>query len=43
MQDMKNTQQRQKISHLFYMDDLKLIGKTDKELQKQMHTVKRPQ
>jgi hypothetical protein len=27
-----------KISHLLYMDNLKLIGKTEKELQKQMHT-----
>jgi hypothetical protein len=28
-----------KISHLLYMNDLKLIGKTWEELQKQMQTV----
>jgi len=25
--------------HLFYMKNLKLMGKTEEELQKQMHTV----
>jgi hypothetical protein len=29
-----------KISHLLYMDDLKLIAKSQKDLQKQIHTVK---
>jgi hypothetical protein len=29
-----------KISHLLYMDDLKLIGKSEEELQKQIQTVK---
>ena len=29
-----------KISHLLYMDDLKLIAKTEEELQKQIQTVK---
>ena len=29
-----------KISHLLYMDDLKLIAKSDEELQKQIQTVK---
>jgi hypothetical protein len=29
-----------KVSHLLYMDDLKLIGKTEEELQKQMQVVK---
>jgi len=29
-----------KVSYLLYMDDLKLIGKTEEELQKQMHVVK---
>jgi hypothetical protein len=29
-----------KISHLLYMDDLKLIGKSEKELQKQMQKVR---
>ena len=29
-----------KISHLLYMDDLKLIFKSEKELQKQIQTVK---
>ena len=29
-----------KISHLLYMDDLKLIAKSEEELQKQMQTVK---
>jgi len=29
-----------KISHLLYLDDLKLIAKSEKELQKQIHTVK---
>jgi hypothetical protein len=28
-----------KISHLLYMDDLKLIGKSEEELQKQTQTV----
>jgi hypothetical protein len=28
------------ISHLLYMDDLKLIGKSEEELQKQIQTVK---
>jgi hypothetical protein len=28
-----------KISHLLYMDDLKLIGKSEEELQKQIQTV----
>ena len=36
---MKSTQQT-KISHLLYMDDLKLIAKSEKELQKQKETVK---
>jgi len=29
-----------KISHLLYMDDLKLIAKSEEELQKQVQTVK---
>jgi hypothetical protein len=29
-----------KISHLLYMDDLKLISKSEEELQKQIQTVK---
>ena len=29
-----------KISHLLYMDDLKLIAKSEEELQKQIQTVK---
>jgi len=29
-----------KISHLLYVDDLKLIAKSEEELQKQIHTVK---
>jgi hypothetical protein len=29
-----------KISHLFYMDDLKLIAKLEEELRKQIQTVK---
>jgi hypothetical protein len=29
-----------KVSYLLYMDDLKLIVKSEKELQKQMQTVK---
>jgi len=29
-----------KISHLLYMDDLKLIAKSEEELQKEMQTVK---
>jgi len=29
-----------KISHLLYMDDLKLIAKSDEELRKQIRTVK---
>ena len=29
-----------KISHLLYMDDLKLIAKSDEELRKQIQTVK---
>jgi hypothetical protein len=29
-----------KISHLLYMDDLKLIAKSEKELQRQIQTVK---
>ena len=29
-----------KISHLLYMDDLKLIAKSEEELRKQVHTVK---
>jgi hypothetical protein len=34
---MTNTLQRQKkVSHIPYVDDLKLIGKTEEELQKQM-------
>ena len=28
-----------KLSHLLYMDDLKLIGKTEEDLQKQMQVV----
>jgi len=36
---MKSTQQRQK-SHLLYMDDLKLIAKSEEEIQKQIQTVK---
>ena len=35
---MKSTQQRQKF-HLLYMDDLKLIAKSEEELQKQIQTV----
>jgi hypothetical protein len=31
---------KKKISHLLYMDDLKLIAKTEEELQKQIQTVK---
>jgi hypothetical protein len=31
---------KKKISHLLYMDDLKLIAKSEKELQKQVQTVK---
>jgi len=37
---MKSTQQRQKISDLLYMDDLKLTAKSEEELQKQIQTVK---
>jgi len=37
---MKNTQQKKKVSHLLYMAALKLIGKTEKELQKQMQVVR---
>ena len=37
---MKSTQQRQKFSHLLYMDDLKLIAKSVEELQKHTQTVK---
>ena len=38
---MKNTQQRQtNISLLLYIDDLKLIAKSEEEFQKQIHTVK---
>jgi len=33
---MKNTQKKTKISHLFYMDDFRLTGKTKEELQKQI-------
>jgi len=29
-----------KVSHLLYMDDLKLIAKSEEELQKQIQTVK---
>jgi len=29
-----------KISHLLYMDDLKLIAKSEEEIQKQIQTVK---
>jgi hypothetical protein len=29
-----------KISHLLYMDDLKLIAKSEEELQKQIQTVR---
>jgi hypothetical protein len=29
-----------KISHLLYMDDLKLIAKSEEELQKQIQTIK---
>ena len=29
-----------KVSHLLYMDDLKLVGKTEEELQKQMQVVR---
>jgi hypothetical protein len=29
-----------KISHLLYMDDLKLIAKSEEEFQRQIHTVK---
>ena len=36
---MKSTQQRQKI-YLLYVDDLKLIAKSEEELQKQIQTVK---
>ena len=37
---MKSTQQRQKLSYLLYMDDLKLIPKSEEELEKQIQTVK---
>jgi len=29
-----------KVSHLLYIDDFKLIGKTEEDLQKQMHVVR---
>jgi hypothetical protein len=31
---------KKKISHLLYMDDLKLIAKSEEKLQRQIHTVK---
>jgi len=31
---------KRKVSHLLCLDDLKLIGKTEKELQKQMQVVR---
>ena len=31
---------KKKLSHLFYMDDLKLIAKSEEEIQKQIQTVK---
>jgi hypothetical protein len=34
-----NTTPKTKISHLLYVDDLKLLGKSKEELQKQIHTV----
>ena len=37
---MKSTQQRQKFHTLLYMDDLKLIAKSEDELQKQIQTIK---
>jgi len=37
---MKSTQQRQKSHTLLYVDNLKLIAKSEEELQKQIHTVK---
>ena len=36
---MKSTQQRQKF-HTYYMDHLKLITKSEEEIQKQIQTVK---
>jgi hypothetical protein len=37
---MKNTQQKRKVSHLFYLDDLKPVGKTEEELQTQIQVVR---
>ena len=37
---MRSTQQRQQYRNYFYMDDLKLIVKSEEELQKQIQTVK---
>ena len=37
---MKNTQNK-KVSHLFCMDDLKMIGKTKEELQKLILAVRK--
>jgi hypothetical protein len=37
---MKNTQQIKKNSHILYMDYLKLIAKSEEELQRQIQTVK---
>jgi predicted RNA binding protein with dsRBD fold (UPF0201 family) len=39
---MKNKQQKQKVSHLrvLYTDDLKVIGRTEEKLQKQMKAVR---
>ena len=31
---------KKKVSHLLYMDDLKLIGKTEEKLQKQMQVIR---
>ena len=41
IQDMDIREREEKINHLFYMDDLKLYGKNDKELDGLLRTVKK--